>query len=292
MASSAAADIDSHRSPDSGGSHVPCAARPQRQRHRRGGRVLQQAVRHRPGQAPARLRQLRHQPSRRSSWSCWKTPARAAASTTSASRSPTPAPWTPMQARLTAAGLASADERDTTCCYARQDKFWVQGAPDGEVVGDLHRPGRQPDLLRPGPRRPRLLRRRRRPRRRVGRVRGCVLLNRGRHQARRVTSARSAHPRAERGHRRQGRSPAARLIVSLLPAGQEAGSATPPAFPGPIDRLAADRLAVAQELADLLDRPDGRVASGGGWDDGRPSAGTARYWMRSDPAGRAAGEPR
>ena len=36
------------------------------------------------------------------------------------------------QARLTAAGLASADKRDTTCCYARQDKFWVQGAPDGE----------------------------------------------------------------------------------------------------------------------------------------------------------------
>ncbi len=24
------------------------------------------------------------------------------------------------------------DERDTTCCYARQDKFWVQGAPNGE----------------------------------------------------------------------------------------------------------------------------------------------------------------
>jgi catechol 2,3-dioxygenase-like lactoylglutathione lyase family enzyme len=35
------------------------------------------------------------------------------------------------QARLAEAGLASADERDTTCCYARQDKFWVQGAPDG-----------------------------------------------------------------------------------------------------------------------------------------------------------------
>ena len=35
-------------------------------------------------------------------------------------------------ARLTAAGLAPVDERDTTCCYARQDKFWVQGAPDGE----------------------------------------------------------------------------------------------------------------------------------------------------------------
>jgi catechol 2,3-dioxygenase-like lactoylglutathione lyase family enzyme len=36
------------------------------------------------------------------------------------------------QARLTAAGLASADKRDTTCCYARQDKFWVEGAPGGE----------------------------------------------------------------------------------------------------------------------------------------------------------------
>jgi catechol 2,3-dioxygenase-like lactoylglutathione lyase family enzyme len=36
------------------------------------------------------------------------------------------------QARLAQAGLASVDERDATCCYARQDKFWVQGAPDGE----------------------------------------------------------------------------------------------------------------------------------------------------------------
>ncbi len=36
------------------------------------------------GAGPAKLR--------RSSSSCWKTPARAAASTTSASRSPTPAP--------------------------------------------------------------------------------------------------------------------------------------------------------------------------------------------------------
>ncbi len=34
--------------------------------------------------------------------------------------------------RLTGVGLAGAEERDTTCCYARQDKFWVQGAPDGE----------------------------------------------------------------------------------------------------------------------------------------------------------------
>jgi catechol 2,3-dioxygenase-like lactoylglutathione lyase family enzyme len=36
------------------------------------------------------------------------------------------------QARLAGSGLDSVDERDTTCCYARQDKFWVQGAPDGE----------------------------------------------------------------------------------------------------------------------------------------------------------------
>jgi catechol 2,3-dioxygenase-like lactoylglutathione lyase family enzyme len=36
------------------------------------------------------------------------------------------------QARLAGTGLASSDEGETTCCYARQDKFWVQGAPDGE----------------------------------------------------------------------------------------------------------------------------------------------------------------
>jgi catechol 2,3-dioxygenase-like lactoylglutathione lyase family enzyme len=36
------------------------------------------------------------------------------------------------QARLAAAGLAAVDERDTTCCYARQDKFWVTGTPGGE----------------------------------------------------------------------------------------------------------------------------------------------------------------
>jgi catechol 2,3-dioxygenase-like lactoylglutathione lyase family enzyme len=36
------------------------------------------------------------------------------------------------QARLSAVGLASTDERDTTCCYARQDKFWVEGGPAGQ----------------------------------------------------------------------------------------------------------------------------------------------------------------
>ena len=33
--------------------------------------------------------------------------------------------------RLQEAGLATFDEMDTTCCYAKQDKIWVT-APDGE----------------------------------------------------------------------------------------------------------------------------------------------------------------
>jgi len=47
-----------------------------------------------------------------------------------------------IQSRLAADGLASVDERETTCCYAKQDKFWVAGTPDGEsweiytVLGD------------------------------------------------------------------------------------------------------------------------------------------------------------
>jgi catechol 2,3-dioxygenase-like lactoylglutathione lyase family enzyme len=36
------------------------------------------------------------------------------------------------QTRLATRGLTSVDERDVTCCYAKQDKFWVEGAPDGE----------------------------------------------------------------------------------------------------------------------------------------------------------------
>jgi len=36
------------------------------------------------------------------------------------------------QTRLAAAGFASTDERGSTCCYAKQDKFWVEGAPSGE----------------------------------------------------------------------------------------------------------------------------------------------------------------
>lgn len=51
-----------------------------------------------------------------------------------------------VQARLTADGLDSVDERGTTCCYAEQDKFWVSDTPDGErwevytVLGDSPAP--------------------------------------------------------------------------------------------------------------------------------------------------------
>lgn len=37
-----------------------------------------------------------------------------------------------IQARVTAEGLESLDERGTTCCYAKQDKFWVEDTPNGE----------------------------------------------------------------------------------------------------------------------------------------------------------------
>src|SRR3954469_9256354 len=37
-----------------------------------------------------------------------------------------------IQARLATEGVVSSDERGTTCCYAKQDKFWVEGTPSGE----------------------------------------------------------------------------------------------------------------------------------------------------------------
>jgi catechol 2,3-dioxygenase-like lactoylglutathione lyase family enzyme len=36
------------------------------------------------------------------------------------------------QARLAQTGLARDLVGETTCCFAKQDKFWVQGAPNGE----------------------------------------------------------------------------------------------------------------------------------------------------------------
>lgn len=46
--------------------------------------------------------------------------------------------------RIAEAGLTTADERGTICCHALQDKFWIEGAPDGErwefytVLDELH----------------------------------------------------------------------------------------------------------------------------------------------------------
>jgi catechol 2,3-dioxygenase-like lactoylglutathione lyase family enzyme len=36
------------------------------------------------------------------------------------------------QTRLAEHGFATVDERATTCCYAKQDKFWVENTPNGE----------------------------------------------------------------------------------------------------------------------------------------------------------------
>ena len=52
------------------------------------------------------------------------------------------------QERLTAGGLATAFESQTSCCYAVQDKVWVHG-PGGEtweiyaVLADAEMSGRQ-----------------------------------------------------------------------------------------------------------------------------------------------------
>jgi catechol 2,3-dioxygenase-like lactoylglutathione lyase family enzyme len=36
------------------------------------------------------------------------------------------------QARLAEHGFAAVEERESTCCYAKQDKIWVQNTPNGE----------------------------------------------------------------------------------------------------------------------------------------------------------------
>ena len=43
----------------------------------------------------------------------------------------------PTQDRLRGDGLATATEDEVACCYAVQDKVWVDG-PDRRAVGDLH----------------------------------------------------------------------------------------------------------------------------------------------------------
>ena len=84
----------------------------------------------RPSAAPATP--TSPSPPRRSSSCCSRTRAPPSGSTTSAWRWARSTPSTREQTRLGAAGLVSTDERDTTCCYAKQDKFWVEGSPDGE----------------------------------------------------------------------------------------------------------------------------------------------------------------
>ena len=56
---------------------------------------------------------------------------------------------------LAATGFASIEERGTTCCYAKQDKFWVDGAPNEErweiytVLADAEMPAGQLRTVEP-----------------------------------------------------------------------------------------------------------------------------------------------
>jgi hypothetical protein len=126
-------DIDSHRSPSSGGSHVqPRAARPQRQQHRRGRLAFYTRL---FGAEPAKLRPgyasfaITEPPLK---LVLLENPGHGGSLNHLGVEVPDIDTVDAEQARLAGTGLASVDERDTTCCYARQDKFWVQGAPDGE----------------------------------------------------------------------------------------------------------------------------------------------------------------
>lgn len=62
---------------------------------------------------------------------------------------------TAAQSRLAAGGMATALEEQTVCCYAVQDKVWVQG-PGGEsweiytVLADTEMPTRQLGAAAPG----------------------------------------------------------------------------------------------------------------------------------------------
>ena len=132
-------------------------------RPRRGGRLLLQALRHRTGQAPPGLRQLRHRrsaaqagPDRRTRrpgrrrGGCAQPPGRRGGDARGG-RGRLPADW-----RRRA--WPTRSRRPATCCYAVQDKAWVSD-PDGApwevytVLADAteHRDGiaRSMDLLCP-----------------------------------------------------------------------------------------------------------------------------------------------
>ena len=120
----------------------------QRRRPRRRHRLLRQALRHRAGQGAARLRQLRHRRTAAEAGPLRERTARAAPSTTSASRWRPPPRSARRRPGWPHVGLATAVEDGVACCYARQDKVWVDG-PSGEpweiytVLADVEMPAGQ-----------------------------------------------------------------------------------------------------------------------------------------------------
>ena len=127
---------------------------------------------------------------RRSSSSCWSTPARAA-----------PQPPRRRGRRRRHRRRRAGPARRGRARSRRRAGHHLLLRPAGQVLGpgrtrrrvlgDLHRPGRQPDLLRRGPRRDRVLRHRRPPAGRSRRHRRPVLLA-GRPRVRRLERSRAA----------------------------------------------------------------------------------------------------
>ena len=107
-------------------------ARPQRQQHRRGRHLLQQAVRHRARQAPRPATPTSRSAEPPLKLVLLENPGQGGSLNHLGVEVADTATVDAEQTRLAEAGLASVDERGTTCCYAKQDKFWVQGAPNGE----------------------------------------------------------------------------------------------------------------------------------------------------------------
>ena len=85
---------------------------------------------HRAGQAPSRLRQLRRRRAAAEAGAVREPGTPTAGSTTSASRSSRPTRSAAAQRRLTDEGLDTDRGDEVTCCYAVQDKVWVDD-PDG-----------------------------------------------------------------------------------------------------------------------------------------------------------------
>ena len=139
-----------------------------------GRRLLLEAVRHRARQAPARLRQLRD---RRAA-----AQARPAGKPRRGRQPQPPRRRGPRHRHRRGRAGAPRPGRARPGCGGRDHLLLRQagqvlgpGRTRRRVLGDLHRPGRQPDLLRRGPR-PGVLRRDQRPHRRNGRVSSQVLL--------------------------------------------------------------------------------------------------------------------